>query len=209
LTQFPTGSEIVEKCIELRRLPLETVDNRLLRRRDCEYEIFKSIENLHVLPRLLQGFSSVDEFMAYSHAVNNRRKSRAGRSLELHVREIFVEEDVPHCHGCESEPNKRPDFLIPSAESYQANKNPLWMLAVKTTCKDRWRQILNEADLIPRKHLLTLQEGVSINQFAEMENAGLTLVVPAGIQGTYPVAIRHKLLSLSAFIDLVKVSLTP
>ena len=26
------------------------------------------------------------------------------------------------------------------------------MLGVKTTCKDRWRQVLSEADRIPQKH---------------------------------------------------------
>ncbi len=45
------------------------------------------------------------------------------------------------------------------------------MLAVKTTCKDRWRQILNEAQRIKPKHLLTLQEGVSHRQFDEMQES--------------------------------------
>ena len=54
----------------------------------------------------------------------------------------------------------------------------LRMLAVKTTCKDRWRQVLNEAARIPAKHLLTLQEGVSENQFREMTESGVRLVVP-------------------------------
>jgi hypothetical protein len=30
------------------------------------------------------------------------------------------------------------------------------MLGVKTTCSDRWRQVLAEADRIQLKHLLTL-----------------------------------------------------
>ncbi len=39
------------------------------------------------------------------------------------------------------------------------------MLATKARCKDRWCQILNEADRIERKHLLTLRQGVSESQF--------------------------------------------
>ena len=74
------------------------------------------------------------------------------------------------------------------------------MLAVKTTCKDRWRQILNEADRIRIKHLLTLQEGVSQNQFAEMEAAGVQLVVPEGIRNSYPEGVRQRLQSLESFI---------
>lgn len=52
------------------------------------------------------------------------------------------------------------------------------MLGAKTTCKDRWCQVLNEADRIPNKHLFTLQRGVTRNQLQEMKDEHLTLVVP-------------------------------
>lgn len=55
------------------------------------------------------------------------------------------------------------------------------MLAVKTTMKDRWRQILNEANRVEHKHLLTLQDGISETQFKEMVEAKVTLVVPKTI----------------------------
>ena len=35
---------------------------------------------------------------------------------------------------------------------------------VKSTCKDRWRQVLSEADRIPNKHLFTLEAAISENQ---------------------------------------------
>ncbi len=78
------------------------------------------------------------------------------------------------------------------------------MLAAKTTCKDRWRQILNEADRIKVKHLLTLQEGLSVNQFKEMASAGVKLVVPSRLHRTYPKQIRPDLLSLGEFIRKVR-----
>ncbi len=74
------------------------------------------------------------------------------------------------------------------------------MLAAKTTCKDRWRQILNEADRIPNKHLLTLQEGVSEPQFREMRDAGITLVVPEPVMSSYPDEVRSHLVSLEGFV---------
>lgn len=74
------------------------------------------------------------------------------------------------------------------------------MLAAKTTARDRWRQVLNEADRIPAKHLLTLQEGVSENQFAEMQAARLQLVVPTDLVSAYPKAIRPHLMTLERFI---------
>lgn len=204
LTKFPSGEKIVEKCVELRSLLGETPDKRLIQRRNCEFEMFRSIEELHVLPRVKLGFSNVDDFIEYSNSVNNRRKSRSGRSLELQVREILKEEGVPFSHGQVSEGNKKPDFLFPSSDAYARSEHPLWMLAAKTTCKDRWRQILNEADLIPNKHLLTLQEGVSKNQHEEMRAAGVTLVVPEPLFINYPKEIRPSLMKFGAFIEMVR-----
>jgi len=201
---FPSGAEIVSMSVSLRSLAGYSADDRLLQRRECEYQIFRSIEEFSVMPRIANGFSSVDDFIEYSNSVNNRRKSRSGRSLELQLARIFNEESVSYAHGEVSEENKKPDFLFPSAESYRSGIKPLWMLAAKTTCKDRWRQILNEADKIPKKHLLTLQLGISENQFAEMDRAGVILVVPRKNHKSYPKSIRPKLLELRTFISQVK-----
>lgn len=204
VTRFPTGQEIADFCALLRAELGKSVDERLMIRRACEYEMFLSIEAVHVLPRLQQGFDSVDDFISYGNSVSNRRKSRSGRSLELHLDALFREEGVSFSHGEVSEGNKKPDFLFPSVSAYRRGERPLTMLAAKTTCKDRWRQILNEADLIPEKHLMTLQEGVSINQFQEMRTEGVTLVVPARLHRSYPAAIRAELMTLEAFLHLVR-----
>ncbi len=99
--------------------------------------------------------------------------------------------------------NKKPDFLFPSAGAYHDTEFPvenLRMLAVKTTCKDRWRQILNEADKIHQVHLFTLQEGVSLAQYREMRESGVRLVVPSSLHKKYPEAVRAELMTLGAFI---------
>jgi len=204
LREFPSARDIVAKAVELRPLRGEPADTRLLSRRDCEFAVFRSLENVVVLPQLKQGFDSVDEFIAYGHSIANRRKSRSGWSLEYQLAEIFTEERVAFSHGETSEGHKKPDFLFPSAEAYRKKQQPLAMLAAKTTCKDRWRQILNEADLIPEKHLLTVQEGLSENQFKEMQDAGVKLVVPRKLQDRYPKPIRRHLLSLDDFLGEVR-----
>ncbi|HXT14579.1 MAG TPA: type II restriction endonuclease [Gemmatimonadaceae bacterium] len=205
---FPQASQIVSLAIE--RLPTalkQSPDDRLLRRRECEYAIFRSVEDIVAMPRIREGFATVDLFVDFANSVTNRRKSRAGASLELHTGRIFTEEKLTHSHDEVSEGSKRPDFLFPSASAYQDGNYPpdnLLMLAAKTTCKDRWRQILNEADRIPKKHLLTLQRGVSPNQFAEMKAAGVTLVVPKSLHEQYSDTIRPELLSLTDFIKLAR-----
>ena len=83
------------------------------------------------------------------------------------------------------------------------------MLTAKTTCKDRWRQVLNEANRIPQKHLLTLQEGVSEGQFREMHEAGVQLVVPLGLHDSYPESVRPHLITLESFIGDVRLLSIP
>jgi hypothetical protein len=78
------------------------------------------------------------------------------------------------------------------------------MLAVKTTCKDRWRQILNEADRIKQKHLLTLQEGISEAQFKEMTQAGVQLVIPVPLMKSYSKKIQPHLQTLESFIGDIR-----
>ncbi len=59
------------------------------------------------------------------------------------------------------------------------------MLGVKTTCKDRWRQVLAEAQKIAEKHLATLEPGISKGQTDEMISQKVRLVLPKTIHETY------------------------
>lgn len=211
LHSFPSGLEIIQKAVALRPDHSIDVDRRIMRRRDCEYELFRSLEQAVELPAIQGGFASVEDFVARAQTILQRRKSRSGRSLELHVRTIFEEEnllDGEHFSWQpESEPGKKPDFLFPSAAAYQNGAFPeskLRMLAVKTSCKDRWRQILNEADRIGTKHLFTLQEGVSEKQFAEMTGAGVRLVVPRPLHKKYPDSVQPHLQELESFLGDVR-----
>ncbi len=100
-----------------------------------------------------------------------------------------------------------PDFIFPSVEAYQDDSFPehnLRMLAAKTTCKDRWRQVINEANRIEQKHLLTLQEGVSLNQFHEMVDEGIKLVVPISLHRKYHKDIRNHIVGFDDFIRETK-----
>jgi len=211
MVKFPLAIDLVRKATELRRLAGVDADTRLMQRRECEYQLFRSVEEAIELPHIVAGFKNVEEFVSRAQTILQRRKARAGRSLELHTREILLEErlveGVDFSHQPESEDGKSPDFLFPSEAAYKDTRFPrgkLRMLAVKTTCKDRWRQILNEADHVQSKHLLTLQEGVSESQFLEMSNAGVQLVVPASLIGSYPKEIRGRLQSLKSFIEDVR-----
>lgn len=211
LQTFPSGAEIIRKAVEMSPCPTLRPDGRLVRRRECEFQIFQSVEQAVYLPRIQAGFESIDGFIRLAQTVLQSRKSRSGKSLELHAKEIFAEEGLSDgrtfSHNPEIENGKRPDFLFPSRAAYLDGGFPsdrLRMLAAKTTCKDRWRQILNEADRIPVKHLLTLQEGVSEGQFREMSEAGVKLVVPESLHEKFPDPVQPHLVSLETFISEVQ-----
>ncbi len=206
--KFPSGREIIDFLHESRKYRALPPDRKVIRSREDELNLFLDIEKKHILPIISAGFGSVADFIDFSNSVLNRRKSRSGKSLELHLERIFQEEGLTHFGvQCVTEGKKKPDFLFPGCKeykdlSYPANK--LRSLAVKTTLKDRWRQVLNEADRITEIYLFTLQRGVSPSQFQEMEKEGVVLVVPKGLHESYPDSIRPKLLSLSEFIDETK-----
>lgn len=74
----------------------------------------------------------------------------------------------------------------------------------KTTCKDRWRQVLNEADRIETKYLFTLQQGISKNQLREMKHEHLKLVVPASYRTSFDKEFQPEIETLASFIEMVK-----
>ena len=79
-------------------------------------------------------------------------------------------------------------------------------LAAKTTCKDRWRQVLNEADRLKGqpKYLCTLQQGISIAQMDEMQAENVILVVPKPYIKTYPADRQDRIWTLSRFVEYVQ-----
>lgn len=211
LTSFPSGREIFQ-FIE-KQIPQDgwtrSVDELLLKRRDIEFDVFSKVEKYDVLPNIKDGFHSVDDFIKYANSVANRRKSRAGTSLELHLESIFRHENLKFEAQVITEQNKRPDFIFPSGEDYHNPAFPstkLHMLASKTCCKDRWRQVISEADRIEKKHLFTLQQGVSSNQLAEMYGHGIVLVVPQPIISSFPQDYHSKIMNLSGFVEFIKTS---
>ena len=80
------------------------------------------------------------------------------------------------------------------------------MLASKTCCKDRWRQVISEADRIKPKHLFTLQQGVSSNQLTEMYENGIILVVPQPIMKSFPEKFRPQIMNLTGFVEYIRES---
>jgi len=194
--------------------PRDQPDLVLMTWMEREEILFRTLERYLIADRLSQGFSGeasssvdVDGFLSFSLSVQNRRKSRVGLALENHLELLFAENALRYARTAVTENKAKPDFLFPGAAEYH---NPgfdplkLTMLGVKSTCKDRWRQVLAEADRIEHKHLLTLETAISPHQTDEMAAKSLQLVLPRSLHETYTQAQQIGLMDVASFMGLVR-----
>lgn len=217
-TEFPSGetfSEVTRKILQgcLTKFSELPPDEALMRAIETEYRLFQSIERI-VCQNVVAGrlFKNIDEFIQTALTILNRRKARAGRSFENHVEHLLTEAGIPHKMRPALGPDGRPDILIPSEAAYLDPAWPesrLFVIGLKTTCKDRWRQVLNEGRRVKAKHILTLQQGITGNQLQEMQEARVSLVVPKKLHDKYPKAWQSVLLDVQGFISTVKQQLAP
>jgi hypothetical protein len=182
-------------------------DNVLMSCYEREEILYRTLEKHIVGEKLRTGFYDVDDFFDYSKSAQNRRKSRAGLALENHLEFLFRQNNIRHDRTPITENNSKPDFLFPGIAEYKNqtfNSINLTMLGVKSTCRDRWRQVLTEAERIGKKHVLTLESAISVNQTNEMQHHSLQLVVPQKIISTFRPEQQRWLFTVSDFMALVK-----
>lgn len=187
--------------------PLDGHDMALMAWMEREEILFRTMEKHIIGERLSQGFDGdVDGFISFSLSVQNRRKSRAGLALENHLEILFKECGINYTRTPMTENKSKPDFIFPGVEQYRNLdfiSDGLTMLGVKSSCKDRWRQVLAEADRIKRKHLLTLEAAISKSQTDEMNAKALQLVVPEKLHNTYNLEQQEWLMNVSEFTQHV------
>jgi hypothetical protein len=194
--------------------PVNDPDTALMHWMEHEERLFRIFEKHLVGKQLRSGFGEhgddVDTFVDFSLSVHNRRKSRVGYAFEGHLEAVFSANKLQFERGKRksqvTENNSKPDFLFPSFSKYHDPDFPaeqLFILGAKTTCKDRWRQVLAEAARVKTKHLVTLEAAISQNQTNEMHHSGLQLVVPSSIHETYSDVQKGWLMDIASFIELV------
>ncbi|GAA6210634.1 type II restriction endonuclease [Hyphomicrobiales bacterium 4NK60-0047b] len=212
-TTFPKTMEFSD----LARLTLPEVEARddpdgaLLAWLNHEEAMFRRLEKKIVAERVTKGFIEgdevdVDAFIKYSLSVQNRRKSRMGHSFENHLKAVFNAFEIKYEAQVKTEKGKKPDFLFPGQKEYEDQSYSielLTMLAVKSSCKDRWPQILPEAERIPEKHLVTLEPAISKPQTDMMKVSNVQLIVPGHIRDSYTGEQRSWIWTMNDFVELV------
>ncbi len=164
--EFPVSEEMSKAARQIHNAMynheefiISNPDRKLIEWTDMEYALFKALERDRYGAVIEKGFSTVDDFVSMANRVLNRRKSRAGKSLENHLSALFDGNGIIYTAQAVTEGNKKPDFIFPSEAAYHDinyDIDKIVSLAAKTTCKDRWRQVLNEADRLRDKIKVSL-----------------------------------------------------
>ncbi len=184
----------------------DTADKVLMSWLYTEESLFMSFERYLLAQRIEKGLDP-DSFIKEAKSFMNRRYMRAGLSLENQIQQIFIDRGINFSRTPKTEGQSRPDFIFPGIHEYRTVDYPanrLHMLGVKTSCKDRWRQILTEADRIELKHLLTLQPGISQHQTDEMRDHRVQLVLPRSLHDSYTAEQQSWLMDVEGFLKIVK-----
>ncbi|WP_120496511.1 type II restriction endonuclease [Kiloniella sp. EL199] len=211
--QFPS----TKAFSDLARLTLPELDARddpdiaLLTWLDHEEAMFRRLEKKIVSNDISKGWmkggeADVDSFIKYSLSVQNRRKSRMGHSFQNHLGAVFDAFEVRYDPQIITENGKKPDFIFPGKTEYEDvffDTGLLTMLAAKSSCKDRWSQILPEAKKIKQKHLVTLEPAISEAQTAIMKQTDVQLIVPGQIRKSYTASQQEWIWSINDFVKLI------
>jgi hypothetical protein len=213
ITAFPAGDVFSEharttlmKCV--RKFSKMSMDDTLLSLVETEYRIFQAAERI-ICQNAVAGclFKDIDDFLHTAASIMNRRKARAGRSFENHVDHLLKQAGIPHVMRPSLGVAGAPDIIIPDVGAYNDETWPedsLFVVGLKTTCKDRWRQVLNEAKRTKRKFIFTLQKGISRAQLDEMTESNVSLIVPNRLHKEYPADRRDRLWTVEGFVDHVR-----
>lgn len=183
--------------------PDEYLTGALKAESDLYYAIESTI-NEGSVAKLMEANPSVTDILDFAMRLQQSRKSRRGQSLQNHFAALLDREQIPYSAQCMAEAGETPDFVVPGCDRYHDASFPaerLRMVACKSTAKERWRQILNEAARIPEKYLLTLDSKLTPSTISSMTHARIRVFIPASIlQSEYRERGAH---GLNTVTDLV------
>lgn len=173
--------------------------------RDIEYDLFRKYElrqramqviNLflgkerNIVSAVVKNFSELDAIFLSASQV---RKSRAGRSFEIHIARFLMDSRI-NFEEQKVVSSRRPDFVLPNARAISktsADNNIAIILSAKTTLRERWKQITSEKFDCPI-FLATVDDRVSESVIHDMESENIILVVPETLKSAEYARYKNK-----------------
>lgn len=127
-------------------------------------------------------FNSLNEFFM---SIFQSRKSRAGKAFEYIIRTLFKRLGYSFSEQVNID-GAKPDFVLPSEDFFKKRPMDCVIFTAKRTLRERWRQVVTEANKGYGFFLATIDDGVSINQIHNMAEHKVYLVVPKKLKDGIP-----------------------
>lgn len=166
------------------------------------------IEGQHIIEeRITSGLENLyEEFDSFFMSVFQSRKSRAGGAFEFIIQELFLRLGYPFSTQVNIE-GAKPDFVLPSDEYFREYPLGSIIFTAKRTLRERWRQVVTEANKGYGFFLATIDSKVSSSQINQMEKHKVHMVVPESLHGS----IEHykQASNVISFEDFFKHHLDP
>ena len=121
-----------------------------------------------------------DDFKKFFMSLSQARRSRAGKTFELILKQVFDYCDIPYSYQ-PRDVDGRPDFIIPGETGYRQTPQETLVVTAKRTVRERWRQITTEGTRGYRFYLATLDPDISKDTLDEMNRNHVSLIVPKPI----------------------------
>lgn len=123
-------------------------------------------------------FEEVDSFMM---SIFQSRKSRAGKAFEFTIREMFSRLSYPFAEQVNVN-GATPDFIMPSEEYFRKRPLDSIIFTAKRTLRERWRQVVTEANQGYSFFLATIDTKIAPNQLKQAAEHKIFIVVPESIK---------------------------
>lgn len=175
--------------------PVEDPDRTLYDWYTFTYDLFLGYEE-HLLQPVLDGHFAnqehidVHQFFQVAKRLTNSRFSRAGGSFEAQVSALFSALGINYTAQSKGLPDgSKPDFLLPGRRYYDSpdpDVLPLvTFLGAKTTTRERWLQLVAEAQLVDTRHMMTMDKGLNRSKVETMGKKNVVPVLPRPVVDEY------------------------
>ncbi len=156
-----------------------------------------------VIDKLLAATGTVRfrDMNTFLMSIFQSRKSRAGKAFEYIIRELFSRLSYPFAEQVDVD-GATPDFIMPSEKSFRENPLGSIIFTAKRTLRERWRQVVTEANKGYGFFLATLDNKITRNQIEQAAKNKIYIVVPEKLKETNEIyRDAHSVLSFEQFFE--------
>lgn len=116
------------------------------------------------------------ELNGFFLSLTQSRRSRAGDSFQVVMNELLRRLGYPFTPKPQLDGN--PDLVLPSKAHYERSPMDCVVLTLKTTLRERWRQVVTEGAKGTHFYLATIDEKLSAKELREMKAKKVVVIVP-------------------------------